>query len=296
VGEITVNHQVPNERLLESVLCCPQCKGELVFSRDSCDCAFCKKAYPIRNGKHYFVPADSADGAKDVSDTLRSVGRRFPRIYSVAVRVLSPVLPTSRLYKQVLKQVEGCVVNIGSGTRSIGDNVVNVDMCDHPNVSVVADIEELPFKDESLDGIFSIAVLEHVKEPRRVISECYRVLQCDGIVFSVVAFVQPFHASPSDYNRYTKPGIEYLHKDFELIESGAFGGPVSGFLWIFQEFVALLLSFGIRPIRDVLAVILMILTWPIKYLDLLFRWLPTSENIASTFFYHGRKSADGDRR
>ena len=230
-----------------------------------------------------------------MAEKLKAIGKRFPRFYSFVIAMLSPVLP-SGYYKEVIGQLDGCVVNIGSGTRSIGDNVINVDIFDYPNVSVVANIEKLPFKDGSIDGILSIAVLEHVKEPHRVIGECYRVLKYDGIVFSVIAFMQPFHAAPGDYQRYTKPGIEHLHREFELIESGAYGGPVSGFLWVFQEFVALLLSFGSRPMRDLLAIIVMIVTWPIKFLDFFFRRLPTSENIASTFFYYGRKGADGDRR
>ena len=75
-----------------------------------------------------------------------------------------------------------------------------------------------------------------------------------------------------------------------MIESGAYGGPASGFLWIFQEFVALLLSLGIKPLRDLILLTLMVVTWPVKWLDLLFRHSPLSESIASTVFFHGRKT------
>jgi SAM-dependent methyltransferase len=210
--------------------------------------------------------------------------------------MLSPVLPNDSCRKQILEKLDGHIINIGSGNSNISDNVINVDMFDYENVSIVADIQELPFKDETIDGIFSIAVLEHIKEPGQVLNECYRVLKNGGTIFSVIPFMQPFHASPHDYQRYSKPGIEFLHKQFELIKSGTYGGPVSGFLWIFQEFIALLLSFGIKPLRDFIYLVVMVLTWPIKLLDYYFRQLGTSENIASTFFYYGRKNVNNHSR
>ena len=284
-----MSHALENTCQLEAILCCPECKGDLIFTQNLCECQACEKAYPIEGETYYFVPVNRAAEPHEFVDKVKSIARRWPSLYQFVVRVVSPVLPGS-YYKAVLEQVEGCLVNIGSGNRSLGESAIDVDMFDYPNVSVVADIQELPFKEATVDGIISITVLEHVREPRRVIEECYRVLKDGGVIFTVVAFMQPFHASPADYQRYTKPGIEYLHREFELIDSGTYGGPVSGFLWIFQEFVALLLSFGIRPVRDLISMILMVLTWPIKLLDLLFRRLPTSTNLASTVFYYGKKT------
>ena len=102
-------------------------------------------------------------------------------------------------------------------------------------------------------------------------------------------FVVPFHAAPNDYQRYSQPGLEYLHKDFLKIESGVWGGPVSGFLWVFQEFLALLFSFGVPFLRDIIFVLIMLVTWPLKWLDVIFRHLPTAGNIASSFYYYGQK-------
>ena len=283
-----MSHAAEDTCQLEAILCCPACKGNLVFTQSLCECRTCELTYPIENGRYYFVPADKAGEPLEFVDKAKSIARRWPSFYHFLLRVMSPVLPGD-YYKKVLEQVDGCLVNIGSGSRSLGKDIIDVDMFDYPNVSVVANIQELPFKQSSIDGILNIAVLEHVREPRRVVRECYRVLKDGGAVFTVVAFMQPFHASPADYQRFTQPGIEYLHREFELIESGTYGGPVSGFLWVFQEFVALLLSFGIRPVRDLISMILMVLTWPIKLLDLLFRRLPTSTNLASTVFYYGKK-------
>ncbi len=284
-----MSYQLQHTRL-EEILCCPACKGDLSFAKSTSKCESCEREYPIVDGKYYFVPVPSSAEPLGIMDRLRTAIKRWPALYRSTVRVLSPVMPAD-YYKRVLADRDGIFINIGSGNRSLGKNVIDVDMSDYPNVSVVADIQELPFKEASIDGVLSIAVLEHVREPKQVIEECHRVLREGGFVFTVVAFMQPFHAAPADYQRYTKPGLEYLHRQFERVESGTYGGPVSGFLWILQEFVALLLSFGIRPLRDLLSMVLMLLTWPIKLLDLLFRHSPLSESIASTVFFHGRKMA-----
>jgi SAM-dependent methyltransferase len=135
----------------------------------------------------------------------------------------------------------------------------------------------------------NIAVLEHVPNPSKVINEIYRVLKPGGIVFSVIPFMQPFHASPFDYQRFTLTGIKELHGRFEIIESGVFSGPVSGFLWVFQEFIASVLSFGIPFLRNILTILIMAITWPIKFLDILFIYLPTASNLASNFYVLGKK-------
>lgn len=137
--------------------------------------------------------------------------------------------------------------------------------------------------------MMNIAVLEHVKEPQAVVKEIYRVLKPGGRVLSVVPFIYPFHASPEDYQRYSLPGIEYLHKSFELVESGAFSGPVSGLLAVVQEFIASVLSLGVPALYNVLTIAMMLLTWPLKFLDPLFVKLPTAKNVAATFYFIGKK-------
>jgi SAM-dependent methyltransferase len=188
-----------------------------------------------------------------------------------------------------LASAEGVVLNIGSGNSPRQDGVVNLDMMDYENVDIVCDIHHLPFKDNSIDAVMSLAVLEHVREPAIVLKEVHRVLKPGGLVFSVIPFMQPFHASPHDYQRYTLPGIEFLHCDFQKIESGVYSGPVSGALWAVQEAMASVLSFGSEKLRNLLTIWLMLLTWPIKFLDLLAMRLPTAKNVASNFYFYGIK-------
>jgi len=47
----------------------------------------------------------------------------------------------------------------------------------------LADIRSLPFSDNSVDGIYSISVLEHIPNLRGVLSDIHRVLRDDGVFF-----------------------------------------------------------------------------------------------------------------
>ena len=240
-------------------------------------------------GKWYFREVDVAGETTDSFDRLKLVFKKFPRFYYFLIHVVSPVCSDRRPLKRFLESAEGLVLNIGSGNSPRQDGVVNLDMMDYDNVDIVCDIHHLPFKDNSIDAVMSLAVLEHVREPALVLKEVHRVLKTGGRVFSVIPFMQPFHASPHDYQRYTLPGIEFLHRDFEKMESGVFSGPISGALWALQEALASVFSFGFEKLRNLLTIGLMLLTWPVKFLDFLVMRFPTAKNMASTFYFHGKK-------
>lgn len=217
---------------------------------------------PLRevNGKWYFREVDMEGETVESFDRLKLVFKRFPRFYYFLIHVVSPVCSDRRPLKRFLGYSEGLVLNIGSGNSPRQDGVVNVDMMDYDNVDIVCDIHHLPFKDNCIDAVMSVAVLEHVREPAVVLKELHRVLKPGGRVFSVIPFMQPFHASPHDYQRFTLPGIEFLHRDFEKIDCGVFSGPVSGALWAVQEALASVFSFGSVKLRNLLTIGVMLLT------------------------------------
>jgi SAM-dependent methyltransferase len=243
------------------------------------------------DSKWYFRKVDLSGETTDSFDRIKLFFKKYPRVYYFLIEFISPVYGDKRPLNRFLDSVEGVVLNIGSGNSPKRKGVVNVDLMDYENVDIVCDIHTLPFKDNSVDAIMSIAVFEHVREPQAVLKEVYRVLKPGGRVFSVIPFMQPFHASPHDYQRYTLPGIEFLHRDFQKIESGVFSGPVSGALWVLQECFASILSLGSANLRNLLTIFLMCLTWPIKFLDIFAMQLRTSQNVASNFYFHGEKSA-----
>jgi SAM-dependent methyltransferase len=246
---------------------------------------------PIRepNGKWHFREVNKTAETIDSFDRIKLLFKRCPRLYYFLIEVISPVFSDRRPLQRFLDASGGTILNIGSGNYPRQPNVVNVDMMDYDNVDIVCDIHKLPFKDNSIDGVMSVAVLEHVREPAKVLAEVHRVLKPGGQVFSVIPFMQPFHASPHDFQRYTLPGIEYLHRDFHMVESGVYSGPLSGALWVVQECLASALSLGNATLRNVLTIVLMLISWPVKFLDFFFMGLPTAKNVASNFYFVGRK-------
>ena len=51
---------------------------------------------------------------------------------------------------------------------------------------IVADAMYIPLRDESVDAVLSIYVLEHLREPIRGLNEARRVLRCNGLFFLAV--------------------------------------------------------------------------------------------------------------
>ena len=101
--------------------------------------------------------------------------------------------------------------------------------------------------------------------------------------------MQGFHASPYDFTRVTEEGIKVLHDEFEQIEVKPFSGPTSGMLWVFQEWVAILFSFGSKKLHMIIYLLMLVLTFPIKFLDYFLINHPMAKNIASGFIYIGKK-------
>jgi SAM-dependent methyltransferase len=217
-------------------------------------------------------------------------------IYDNLVTVFGPVfsLPLKLSLNSFLKQYrtspDQFIVNLGSGNTQLIKDIINLDIIDYKNVKIVSDIDRLPFRDNSIDILINIAVLEHVKNPEGVVEEIDRVLKPGGMVYSYIPFLQPFHASPFDYKRFSFEGMKNLYCKFELISLKPTAGPMSALLWIFQEWLAMIFSFGIKPLYYLLYLLIMFLTFPIKFLDILLVYHPLAKNIASGFSIIVKKS------
>lgn len=98
---------------------------------------------------------------------------------------------------------------------------MDYDIKNKPHIG--GDIQRLPFKKESIDVILCSAVLEHIPEPHEAVNEMYRVLKCGGSLLGYVPFLYPYHASPSDYYRFTEEGIKFLFRDYSKIKMASKG-------------------------------------------------------------------------
>ena len=192
------------------------------------------------------------------------------------------------------------VLNVGGGGRAlpandVGRGVVDatiyLDIRRTPLVGVVGDALALPFADGSVDAALSLAVLEHVSDPELSVAEMLRVLKPDGLVYCEVPFLQAYHAAPHDYTRYTNSGMRRLFRDFDEIDLGVCTGPSSALSWILRRYLAgLLTGFSDNRRAKFLAEFVAAwLTFPIKYLDYLFAGRPAAPEIASAFYFLGKK-------
>src|SRR5262245_47318352 len=99
------------------------------------------------------------------------------------------------------------VLNLGARTTRYPGPVVNLDLEPFSGVSVVGDGGGLPFRSGTFSAVLLRGVLEHVRSAESVMWEVERVLEAWGHVYIEVPFLQPFHASPEDYRRFTLPGL-----------------------------------------------------------------------------------------
>ena len=85
-------------------------------------------------------------------------------------------------------------------------------------VQVIGDAQALGIRDASFDVVLCTEVLEHLPEPQRAIDEMFRVLVPGGQLLLTTRFLFPIHDAPHDYFRFTKYGLRYLLRRFEIAE------------------------------------------------------------------------------
>lgn len=154
--------------------------------------------------------------------------------------------------------------------------------------AVVCDAHDLPFENNSFDGVIVQAVLEHVVDPYHCVEEIYRVLKPKGLVYAETPFMQQVHLGKYDFTRFTHLGHRRLFRKFEEVSSGAAAGTATALAWSYQYF---LLSFVKASFAKSLVNLFVRLTafW-LKYLDYYLINKPGTFDAASGYFFLGRRS------
>jgi SAM-dependent methyltransferase len=89
------------------------------------------------------------------------------------------------------------------------------------NPDIVGDIHCLPFENNSKEAILCLAVLEHVENPIKAMSELHRVLKPGGRLLIYVPFLYYYHAHEGyygDYWRFTIDTLKNFAKPFSKSE------------------------------------------------------------------------------
>jgi SAM-dependent methyltransferase len=186
---------------------------------------------------------------------------------------------------------DGIILDIGAGGRQIAPHVLGVDSIPFVNTCLVADIHNLPFVDNSVDGIFCTGTLEHVEDPHRAMSEMYRILKLNCLIHLEVPFIQPFHKDPQDYWRWTLDGLHLFARQhgFQEIRKGIHLGPTSAMN-------ALIIAysqswFHSRYIRKAIDLALSWILFPFKYLDAFLN--RSNKDMPAGVYYVGCKGNTG---
>ncbi len=274
-------------------LCCPKCSASLKSDAEHLVCAGCGSCYQA-SGPVSFLNLDAPALIPEKSDSflsnLKKIFKQYPKVYGLFYYLLGALFVGQNAKKSLAGLSKGAlIVNLGSGPKRIRPDVINVDLLPLPNVDIIADIAHLPFGNATVDAVISELVLEHVSDPQAVLTEMERVLKPGGLIYLVAPFVENFHSSPGDYFRWTKPGLKIFFQNFEEKKTGIRCGPASAFAAVSQEFFALLLSFGWRPLQQFWSLVFMIILSPVKLLDIILSKFPGAENISLAFYYIGIK-------
>ena len=281
---------------VQSFLACPSCKGTLIFRESDCTCDSCGHAFVMVDETYRLRMDPITDEEIQYKKGLRVWIRGQPAAYRLA-KLFSPIFSRYPHPKRIFGQqatLGDIILDIGSGNQRNHPSFVNVDILANDEVDIIADARELPFKDSSIDGIVSIVSLEHIPRSDLALDEFSRVLKQGGRSFIVVPFMQPLHASPSDFKRWTIAGLtEDLDRvGIDVVRSGIAAGPASTMAWMTAEFLSLVLSLGIRRVRNAISLPLQVLCSPIKWFDILLARMPGAEVLASSIWVEAIRRSD----
>jgi SAM-dependent methyltransferase len=202
------------------------------------------------------------------------------------------------LAEKLLKQTpQPQVLIVGGGVLGEGVRVLleypaiqltETDVYFGERTQLICDGHDLPFDDGTFDAVVVQAVLEHVLDPYRCVSEIRRVLCSDGLVYAETPFMQQVHMREFDFTRFTHLGHRRLFRMFSELDSGAIGsaGQALGLSWRY-----FLLSFFRGSTARAGAGAFARLTgfwW--KYFDNLLAHRPASMDAATGYYFFGRKS------
>jgi SAM-dependent methyltransferase len=180
---------------------------------------------------------------------------------------------------------------LGQGMESLAGNggveLVETDVAFGARTMLICDAHDIPFEDETFDGVVAQAVLEHVVDPYRCCEEIHRVLKDRGVVYAETPFMQQVH-SRYDFTRFTRLGHRRLFRRFEEIDSGAVGGPGMALAWSYKYFLTS--GTGSRTLKRLIQLFASLTSFYLKYFDYYLIDKPSALDAASGYYFMGRKA------
>lgn len=114
-------------------------------------------------------------------------------------------------------------------------NRVGFDLCNGKGVDVRGDAHHLPIKSLSFSVVLATEMLEHSKDPQRVVDEIEKIIKSGCKLILTTRFVFPIHDAPADFYRFTRYGLKHLFKNWEKVEIKSDTRPFESIGVLFQR-------------------------------------------------------------
>jgi SAM-dependent methyltransferase len=167
---------------------------------------------------------------------------------------------------------------------------VETDITFGPRTQIICDSHDIPFQDNTFDGVVAQAVLEHVVDPHHCVAEIHRVLKNTGIVYAETPFMQQVHGGRYDFLRFTYLGYRRLFRHFAEIESGVVCGPGMALAWSWTYFALSMTTTRIG--RAIAYAVTSLSSFWLKYLDKYLIKKPGAFDAASGYYIMARRSEE----
>jgi SAM-dependent methyltransferase len=110
---------------------------------------------------------------------------------------------------------DATLLDVGGGRRQIDDpRYLNLEYTAYDEADLLGDALALPFRDDSIDFIYSSAVMEHLRDPHRFGHELWRILKPGGRILVNSAFMQPIHSEGMHFFNATPYAMDLVFERF----------------------------------------------------------------------------------
>lgn len=198
----------------QELLCCPICRAKLGYDGEQFICMNleCNTHFPIvddvpilLNEKSSVFAIDDFISHRNTYCNLcenkfkRTLNRLIPKIgknikarenYDKLVSLLLRQTTSPRVLV-----IGGSILGQGmeSFVKKPSLELIESDVSFGPHTMLICDAHDIPFENETFDGVVAQAVLEHVVDPYRCAEEMHRVLKKRGLIYAETAFMQQVH-------------------------------------------------------------------------------------------------------